>query len=543
MILMAIKTLSGHQRTHLNEANPDDFRRDTRFPQASDLDLQGITWNAHMARTIPPGATLPLADTRPFTSQTNRRIEARQAQRRQYKATQRRITKPTFTETVYNRSKIREVEWEFANRHTDFGVQDDAGRVHFVTVVPCCRDFDNSLWHALSYQVNGRGLQDSTWNGLRGGRREKAWLYNYFMCALLDPSHPRHRAYTWMQQNEKTKPGTPRDNEILASWGELSILRALATNRPHAGRPKWPANPGIFQLISDFFRMEVIVFVGTRGLPLPPVFPMPQGVRPILSSWRLPYPYYVFGKSEYGRSRGSRSGRNAAGNGQLFFVTDSNWQHFDAVRFPRFSDIDPADNFDTSQTTNEHRYGTRNFPFFTDPATGLYNGGELPDIPMPVGPALGPQGQVWCPAEDMAWRLPNTHEFVQCSKNDWDIVDAENARGNGRMPQLPTLANMANWVTPVGLPGADLAPANFEDWLVTSGCYYPGDDRDRQPVAGLLHDDIAKRFYDAKNTLHAQGHQFETGEGIQEPDELEVIAGNPHIQYVSPDQRIVRRGQ
>ncbi|KAJ4389013.1 hypothetical protein N0V93_006475 [Gnomoniopsis smithogilvyi] len=540
MILMAIKTLSGHQRTHLNDANPDDWTMETRFPQANDLNLRGIAWDVHMARTIRPGATLPLSNTQVFRSQSAANIAARQARRQQYKATQREALRPTAAEIAYNDKKIREAEWEFANRHTDFAVQDDAGRNHFVTVVPCCRNFNNSLWHALSYQVNGHGLDcGKSWQGLRGGRREKAWLYNYFMSALMDPTHIRHRAYTWMQQNEKTMPKTQADKEILATWGELSILRALATNRPHAGRAKWPAFPGIFQLISDFFRMEVIVFVGNRGLPAPPVAPK-QDEQPLRSSWRLPYAYHVFGKHEYGTSRGSRHGQKAAGNGQLFFVTDNEWQHFDAVKFPKFSSTDATDNFDTSKTGNDHRYGNRNFPFFVDYIAGKYAGGQLPDIPAPMGPAMGPGGRVWCPADDMAWRLRNVHPFVRCCRNDWDIVDA---RGNGQMPRLPTLDAMSEWGlgVSIGAPPMNVAPTIFEPWLVTSGGYYPEGDVTRLPAAGVFHDNVAKRLYDALDTLNAQGHQVDAGDRVQEPNELEVIAGNPHIQY-RPRKRI-RRGR
>lgn len=540
MILMAIKTLSGHQRTHLNETNPDDWTMTTRFPQAADLELRGVPWNVHMARTIPPHATLPLINTQIFRSQSAVNIATRQRRRRQYKLTQRRSCQPTALEIAYNQSKIREAEWEFANRYTDFAVQDDAGRNHFVTVVPCCRDFNNSLWHALSYQVNGPGLErDNDWRGLRGGRREKAWLYNYFMSALMDPMHIRHRAYTWMQQNEKTTSGKEADDEILAAWGELSILRALATNRPHAGRAKWPAFPGIFQLISDFFRMEVIVFVGNKGLSAPPL-PPKQGEQPLRSSWRLPYAYHVFGKHEYGTSRGSRHGQSAAGNGQLFFVTDDEWQHFDAVKFPKFSATDATDNFDTSKTGDDHRYGNRNFPFHACKLTGKYVGGQLPDIPAPPGPAMGPNGRIWCPADDIAWRLRNCHPFVRCSRNDWDVVDK---RCDGQMPRLPTLSSMTAWGlnVPIGAPPINVAPRIFEPWLVTSGGYYPGGDRRKLPATGVFYDNVLKRFYDAFDTLNAQGHQAEAGDGVQEPDELEVIAGNPHIQYGS--RKRVRRDQ
>lgn len=536
MILMAIRTLSGHQRAHLNAADPDDWTMDTRFPQASDLRLGRKAWNDHMARTIPAGATLPLANTAVFRSQSAANIAARQARRRLYKATRRPFVLPNPAEISYNKIQIREAEWEFANRHTDFTVQDDAGRNHCVSVVPCFRDFNNSLWHALSYQINGPGLTRSD-EGLRGGRREKAWLYNYFMSALMDPTHIRHRAYTWMQQNEKTRSGTVAENEILASWGELSILRALATNRPHAGRAKWPAFPGILQLISDFFRMEVIVFVGDKGLPAPSI-PSQQNNKPLRSSWRLPYAYHVFGKHEYGRSRTSRHGKKAAGNGQLFFVTDNEWQHFDAVRFRRFSATDDTDNFDTSQTGDDHRYGNRNFPFFECKVTGRYAGGQLPDIPAPIGPSEGPGGHVWCPADDPVWRLHRFHSFVRCCSNDWDIVDS---RGQGQMPRMPSMQAMSSWIN--GAPtGADVAPTVFEPWLVTSGGYYPGGDQTQLPTAGVVHDNVAKRFYDALDTLNAQGHQTEARNGSQEPDELYVIACNPQIQYGQSKNKRLRRG-
>lgn len=536
---MAIRTLSGHQRAHMNAANPDNWTADTRFPQASDLRLGTTSWIDHMARTIPAGATLPLGNTAVFRSQSATNIAARQARRRLYKATRRPFVLPNPGEVDYNRIQIREAEWEFANRHTNFTVQDDAGRNHRVSVVPCFRDFDNSLWHALSYQINGPGLMCQE-NGLRGGRREKAWLYNYFMSALMNPTHIRHRAYTWMQQNEKTTPGTPAEDEILTSWGELSILRALATNRPHAGRAKWPAFPGIFQLISDFFRMEVIVFVGDKGLPAPP-FPPQRNQTPLRSSWRLPYTYHVFGKQEYGRSRTSRHGQKAAGNGQLFFVTDNDWQHFDVVKFHRFSATDDTDNFDTSQTGDDHRYGNRNFPFFEDKVTTRYAGGQLPDIPAPNGPSEGPGGQVWCPADDPVWCLGRFHPFVRCCKIDVDIVDS---RGNGQMPRLPSLIDMSSWGAGevIGAPPEDVAPTVFEPWLVTSGGYYPGGDQTQLPTAGVVHDNIAKRVYDAFDTLNAQGHQMEAGDRSQELDQLSVVAGNPHIQYGKSRSKRLRRG-
>lgn len=509
----------------------------------------------------PPGVQILGADTTlQYRSEAVDQVIRRADFRRQFMDKYPRITAglPTERERHVNRKRIREAEWEHANRHTDFAVQDDTGAVHYATVVPAYRNFENSLWHALSYQVNGAGAGvDNNYLGLRGGRREKAWLFNYFMDALNDPTHPRHRAYTWLQQSEKSSGASEGEDQaaidtrvaLLKAWGELSMMRALAINKPHAGRPKWPAFPGIFQLISDFFKMEVIVFVGRTGLPVPKV---EDPAAPIViggptSTWRVPYGYHVFGKRSFGTLPDYANKASGNGNGQLFFVTNEDWQHFDAVKFKTPFDLTSADqwkrSFNTGNTDNEHRYGARRYPWM-----GAGGPRSLPDVPARVDPVTN---LVYArPADDPMYRLGNNHDYVVQARNDINFLDH---RFGGRMPRLITRTDMdENWAP--GAPVAvDVAPTLFYPWSITSGGFWARNRRTgtMQWQTGLYADKVGKIFYDTRNTLWAQGGQFEIGEGRQEPNETHVLSRPPHIQFKRQKTgvdagralRITRRGQ
>lgn len=97
-------------------------------------------------------------------------------------------------------------------------------------------------------------------------RREKAWLYHYFTAVLMNPSHIRHRPYTCLQEFSLSWRGEDdQTRRQTTGWGELSMLRCLAVNEPNGGVAKWPQFDGIFQLIADFWRVEVVVFVRERG--------------------------------------------------------------------------------------------------------------------------------------------------------------------------------------------------------------------------------------------------------------------------------------
>lgn len=563
IILDAIETLSGHKRTYGNDTNTTPWDAADPFPGPRDLELPaGVTWEQWMQRTVTPpyyalpfhaAGTLinPANDRTAYYRSAARRDIVRRADQRRWYLSQRAnhpyASLPTQKETHWNREHIRQAEWEHANRHTEFAVQDDLGVTHYATVIPTFKDFDNSLWHALSYQVNGSGAGiDNNFLGLRGGRREKAWLYNYFYSGIINPRHPRHRAYTWLQQSEKTYQA--QDVNIMKYWGELSILRALSVNKPHGGRAKWPAFPGIFQLIADFFKMEVVVFVGKKGLAIPDdlnLTPAPK------SGWRLPYEYHVFGKRAHGLSTQFANKASGNGNGQLFFVTNEDWAEFDALKFNRPFDPKSEDplrhSFNTGDTLDDHRYGARRYPFLGG-AVSMPT--SLPDIPAVVTPAATYER----PCDNPMFRLPNDNYLVRQSRNDVNFIDRRAGR-NGRMPVLPSLAAMRFAWGPAapapGVPGpgmVDVTPIWRQPWAISSGGFWQHNTEadTQQWVTGIYSDAVAKLAYDSRNALYAQGEQIETGERRQEPNVLHVVGRVPHIQFGvrknGKARRIPRRG-
>lgn len=194
----------------MNPNNPD---RD--FPLPGDLPFQR-TWVSMVASIA--GLPLPAAEIARIRSRTPAQAEIRRQQKLWYRQTQN-ICGLSARERTNKIQEIRMNEWEYANRCSSFQALNSMGIQTLVPITTVCslltcppvletemltrhvkqyKEEDNSLWHALSYQVNGpgRGAGDSARLGLRGGRREKAWLYNYFTSVLHDPTHIRHRLYT-----------------------------------------------------------------------------------------------------------------------------------------------------------------------------------------------------------------------------------------------------------------------------------------------------------------------------------------------------------
>lgn len=238
----------------------------------------------------------------------------------------------------------------------------------------------------------------------------------------------------------------------MPDWGELSVLRVLAVNNKHGGVPKWPQFAGIFQLIADFWRKEVIVFHGTRGL-------LPNG-------WRAPYRMWIFGKREYGL------GREYPEHGQLYFVTDETMQHFDAVEQP--DPVGRPDIFDTSHMDENDRYGWLDMPFldvagFVPPVSRAPTDIPVTDNGVPVGT---PGRETYSrPASDPQYRLRDDHPLVVCYEHDRDVIETRPGFGDGKMPRLANMLTMGAWTTEQGAPGVDVRPTVFEPWLMTSGCF------------------------------------------------------------------------
>lgn len=455
---MAIKTISGHSRAHMNQNNPHPD-----FPHPGDM-RSGTTWAIQMAR-IPAASRPPLAAALINQIASNaapQRNARRILQVRYRQRTQNTGFGPSARERAWAAQRIRSAEWELANRYSAFDAIDGNGIVQSLIPVTTMKDSDNSLWHALSYQINGPGIRagDPAQLGLRGGRREKAWLYHYFTEVLHNPGHIRHRLYSRLQADSRSvlQPGhNLQTTAQMADWGELSMLRCLAVNDPDGGVPKWPQFEGIFQLIADFWRQEVVVFVGPKGLP---------GVAP-LGGWRTVYTVRVFGKRAYGRDQ--TYGNPLTEHGQLLFVTDSTWQHFDAVEYHG-----PGHIFDTSHIDENERYNNFRMPFLEVPGFIPPVSRAPTDIPAtnnglpPNAPGFVSYGR---PADDPVFCLLDNHPLVLCYEHDHNAIETRPGFGDGNMPRLANMLTMGSWLTELGPPGVDVRPTVFEDWSILSGCY------------------------------------------------------------------------
>lgn len=457
IVLMAIKTISGHSRAYQSVQNPD-----LDFPLTSDLP-RGKTWASQIARIAaadrPPLAAAAIANINYFSQSRAAAVDAqRRARRRKYYRTQTDL--PSRREIFNTGRLIRMAEWEWANRHEGFTVLDSRGVIQRMRTVATYEDSGNALWHALGYQVHGMGLPGlkSPHIGLRAGRREKAMLYHFFTHVLHDPTHIRHRLYSWNQESTRSaRNGVHGLQNQMDDWGEFSMLRCLATNDPDAGPPKDVYYRSIFQLISDFFRQEVLVFYTFKGLPGPG------------AGFGGHYSSVVFGKQAFGTDPNFFN--PCHNSGQLMFVTDENFDHFDAVTFAheRAGIV-----FDTGNWDNNDRYGWILAPFTDPPDANPPVVMALTDIPggNNGAPAGTPGHLTWGrPWDDPAFNLDANHPLVVCFENDRDAVETRPGFGNGRMPRMPNILTMGAWITEVGAPGEDSTPSGFEPWLMTSGWY------------------------------------------------------------------------
>lgn len=459
---MAIETISGHQRRHLKVSEPETW---SSFPRASDLP-EGVTWQGRMAR-IPASEQPPLSVRQVATVLSMSR--AQRAARRQRKLIQQWQQKymPTPREYFASHKLIRWDEWETASRFEGFYAVDGLGARRLMRAIPTPKVRDNSLWHALSYQVNGPSSGAASHRqGLRGGRREKAWLYHWFTHVLHSPAHVRHRLYTWLQQTQKTyaDAALAKDSdgvaENMAEYGEYSLLRALSSNDSWAGPAKRACarGKGIFQVIADFWRSEVIVFVGDR--------------RSCADNreWNQPYRVHAFGKRRYGIS--DTFSHPVSKTGQLMFVTDNAWAEFDVVLPDGGSAL-----FDTSHLSQRDRYESFQAHFITDEGPAGSNRPFRAPMDLTAWTNGFPQGhpsrkRYRRPADDPNFRLSDDHQLVKCFEAGRDAIETRPGFGDGKMPMLANMITMGAWEEE-NKPQGDLdpRPTAFEPWLMTSGCY------------------------------------------------------------------------
>lgn len=462
---MAIETISGHQRQHLKVSEPETW---SSFPRPSDMP-ENVTWQGQMAR-IPVAEQPPLSVRRVATVLSMSRAQRAARNRRKLLQCWQQKYMPTPREYFASHKLIRWDEWEVASRFEGFYAVDGQGVQRLMRAIPTPKVRDNSLWHALSYQVNGPSTETGSHrHGLRGGRREKAWLYHWFTHVLHSPEHVRHRLYTWLQQTQKTyaDAALARDSdgvaESMVEYGEYSMLRALASNDSWAGPAKRACarGKGIFQVIADFWRSEVIVFVGNR-----------RGCAEN-RDWNQPYRVRAFGKRRHGTSAGFP--HPVSKTGQLMFVTDNSWAEFDVV----LPDGVPAV-FDTSHLSQSDRYESFRAHFITDEGRAGSADSERPfRAPMDLVPWTNefPRGhpsrrRYRRPADDPVFRLADDHQLVKCFEADRDAIETRPGFGDGKMPKLANMITMGAWEVE-NKPEWDLdtRPTKFEPWLMTSGCY------------------------------------------------------------------------
>jgi hypothetical protein len=92
------------------------------------------------------------------------------------------------------------------------------------------------------------------------GRFERYRIYKYYMSVLMDMDHPLWRTYCHMEgesleEAELIAPGSRR------LWGPISIQRVLASSERGIGLPGGMFFKAILNIISDFYGMNVVVFV------------------------------------------------------------------------------------------------------------------------------------------------------------------------------------------------------------------------------------------------------------------------------------------
>lgn len=444
IVLMALRTTLGYQRPSMNQLYPADD-----FPSPNDLsDFPDFTARWRRLTFHPPlnPATIPaLKRLVRLRGPDKDRIRAKYYARRQE-------LYPGHIEMAMSRLRQFATEAETANRFGGFTV-DDPGQGGY-QALNCThaayRGEGNSLWHVLAAQLLPPNADGKV--NLRAGRRYKALLFNIMVWVLCLPTSPRHRMYCQMQAispdeiRQRYNAATVR--QMWEDWGEMSLLRCLATNEPDAGPPKYPQFKGIFQLISDAWRVEVLVWVGNLG------------------TWGRNgghYDLHVFGPQSYGlfgkypsndpfwnAGFSPISGFQQGGQGQLVFVTDPSWTHYDLpanVAFP----------FDTSHKTNADRFGWLGLPFLN--ANG----------PMELDARVVPPGPYRTYAEHLdAIHLPEQMDSFLADFNVRDDDHPVVAIKVSKMPVMPDAATRAGWTQEINLNQTHLP---VEPWSMTSGCY------------------------------------------------------------------------
>lgn len=481
IVLMALRTTLGYQRAFMDQTQPA-----ADFPGPGDVAARFAFAARLAAIPRPPLAAPAVADLR---ARGRRRRDGREraARRARYHARTQALY-ATPNEAALARARHYGAEAETARRFGGFAVRDGRGRVRTLLCTHAAyQDEGNSLWHVLAAQVRPRRANGGL--NLRAGRVEKAMVYELMLLGLSRPLYQRHRLYCQMQAvsiEELRQRYGAGAQQLWADWGEMSLLRCLAVNEEDAGPPKYPQFKGVFQLISDMWRVEVLVWVGNAEN---------------LGHGRH-YELHVFGPRSYGLygryPSDDRSwklgmtwpdGEQEGGQGQLVFVTDPTWTHYSLpanVCFP----------FDTSHKSNTDRYGWLGLPFLNqDGPTNLNAWIPEPDQP--------PEGPYRTYAEHWAGR--RDHEKTQSFEADLNVRQINPLQA--RMPIIPSAAIRAGWNQELDV-NDHLLP--YEPWNITTGCYRdpnrgPGDNEIKW---GRFENKSAFEIHRLQAKLTAQGRTW-----------------------------------
>lgn len=215
-------------------------------------------------------------------------------------------------------------------------------------------------------------------------------------------------------------------------------------------------------------------------------------------------------------------------SGQLFFVTDETYEHFDAVNLGP-GPAPGVTHFNTTNINTHMRYAPFQMPFLNIPGVFVPPVAGAPiDVPATNnGIPFGAPGHVTYgrPADDPAFRLPNNHALVNCYEQDREPIETRPGFGGGRMPILANMLTMGTWLAELGPPGVDVAPTTFETWLTTSGTYRPTANP-REMRQGRYANNKAKLIHQWTAELDSRGEDNQSSANLRQTRPARL---GPHI--------------
>ncbi|KAI0128363.1 hypothetical protein BJ170DRAFT_621281 [Xylariales sp. AK1849] len=288
-------------------------------------------------------------------------------------------------------------------------------------MVPVAED-GNSLWISLQFNL------DCSVESLRSWMITKYLVYRYFKDCLYDNTMHRHRLYVHLERQSWNELET-RIPDLPRQWGQTGMLRAFQQNRQYSGPPMYGHFRGMMQVISDFFRKEIVLFI--RADPAVQIF---EGVGD----------YTV---EAYGRRI------DGIGRPQIFLVTDHLREHYVPVtHIDNEFLFDPFDSelpflppgglihFNTNHLNGNDRYGWIGAPW-------------QPPLPLPPGytPSPIPGTYLYNIYHLSLAGLQSQEFFCFVGLHDVTYPRASGGRYPDNLPD-PVADGWVNEVTPAGYP-------------------------------------------------------------------------------------------